>query len=281
MLVFRTATALKKQLVLQKKTVGLVPTMGALHAGHISLVEQACKENDLVIVSIYVNPTQFNVLEDLENYPRNLDDDQKLLQPFSKKIFLYVPENEDLYPNGVVSKTYGFGSLAMYMEGLSRPGHYDGVATIVEALLKNTSPARAYFGEKDFQQLQIIRALNTRLHLGVEIIECPLIREKNGLAMSSRNQLLPPHQREVASVIYKSLEVILQKANTWSLHEMKSFFVSEIEGLEGFRVDYFAIASPSDLIPVKQLKPNQVYRVFVAVYVGKTRLIDTVELKRI
>ncbi|MDA9843363.1 pantoate--beta-alanine ligase [Flavobacteriaceae bacterium] len=280
MIVIHTARELRKQIQLKKTSVGLVPTMGALHTGHLSLVKRASEENHLVIVSIYVNPTQFNDKKDLENYPKNLDQDLELLQSSSENIILYAPENDDIYPDGMVPKNFDFGSLALQMEGFSRPGHFDGVATVVEALLKNTTPTRAYFGEKDFQQLTIIKELNKQLKLGVEIISCPIIREKNGLAMSSRNQLLSPKDREEAKVIFKSLEAILKHAEKWTPHQMKQFFIAEVENLKGFKVEYFSVASPSDLIPVDHIEQHKMYRIFVAVYAGKTRLIDTVELKR-
>ena len=166
------------------------------------------------------------------------------------------------------------------MEGASRPGHFNGVATIVEALLVNIRPTRAYFGEKDFQQLQVIRALNQKLDLGIEIVNCPLQRAENGLALSSRNALLTKEQKSEAAVIYQTLEYLNKSATDWSVGEMELYFKSKVEAVKDFKVDYFSIASPSDLIPVSHLDSRKNYRIFVAVYAGKTRLIDTIELVR-
>jgi len=159
MLVFTTAEELSSCLKSQSQTVGLVPTMGALHLGHLALVEKACKENKWVVVSIYINPTQFNNTEDLEKYPVTLEKDLQLLEPFHKQLLVYSPSNQEMYPSGFFKKSYDFGTLTKHMEGAFRPGHYDGVATVVELLFKKTTPTKAYFGEKDFQQLQVIRAL--------------------------------------------------------------------------------------------------------------------------
>ena len=162
MLVFKTAHHLRSRFKSNLQTIGLVPTMGALHKGHLSLVKKACEENDKVVVSIYVNPTQFNEVSDLKKYPSNLEKDLKLLQSFSNQVVLYTPDHKDLYPDGIQSKTYDFGTIAAHMEGEYRVGHFEGVATVVEALFRKIQPQKAYFGEKDFQQLQIIKALNAQ-----------------------------------------------------------------------------------------------------------------------
>ena len=281
MIVIHTARELRKQIQLKKTSVGLVPTMGALHTGHLSLVKRASEENHLVIVSIYVNPTQFNDKKDLENYPKNLDQDLELLQSSSENIILYAPENDDIYPDGMVPKNFDFGSLALQMEGFSRPGHFDGVATVVEALLKNTTPTRAYFGEKDFQQLQIIKALNAQKKLGVTIVPCPIVREKDGLAMSSRNRLLTQSQRQAAAQIYTVLDELKKRKLGKEVHAMKDFFIKELSREKELKVEYFFVASTNDLVPVTTIQEGFIYRIFTAVFAGKTRLIDTVELGRI
>lgn len=280
MLIVRTAEELQKNLNSKISSLGLVPTMGALHLGHLSLVEQAFKENSHVVVSIYVNPTQFNNANDLKRYPQNLENDLKMLKPFEKQLILYTPEHTDIYPKGIQSRKYEFGSLSQFMEGAFRPGHFDGVATVVEALFRNIMPNKAYFGEKDFQQLQIIKALNNTLNLGIEIVGCPLFRGSDGLALSSRNSLMSDDHRAAAAVIYQTLNYLTEQASDWSIKEMELYFKSKIENKKGFRMDYFCIADPSNLVPVSHLDSRKEYRIFIAVFAGKTRLIDTIKLLR-
>lgn len=280
MLIFKKAEELQKNLNSSISSLGLVPTMGALHPGHLSLIEKATKENTKVVVSIYINPTQFNRTEDLENYPKNLEKDLQILKPFEKQLLLYTPDHNEVYPKGIQSKKYDFGSLAQHMEGAHRPGHFDGVATVVEALFKNIKPNKAYFGEKDFQQLQIIKALNSALDLGIEIVDCPSLRATDGLALSSRNALMTDIQKKAATVIYQTLNYINNQAIDWSIKEMELYFKSKIEAEEGFKMDYFCIAEPSDLVPVTHLDSRKEFRIFIAVYAGKTRLIDNVKLDR-
>lgn len=280
MLIFKKAEELQKNLNSSISSLGLVPTMGALHPGHLSLIEKAVKENTKVVVSIYINPTQFNRTEDLENYPKNLEKDLQILKPFEKQLLLYTPDHNEVYPEGIQSKKYDFGSLAQHMEGAHRPGHFDGVATVVEALFKNIKPNKAYFGEKDFQQLQIIKALNSALDLGIEIVDCPSLRATDGLALSSRNALMTDIQKKAATVIYQTLNYINNQAIDWSIKEMELYFKSKIEAEEGFKMDYFCIAEPSDLVPVTHLDSRKEFRIFIAVYAGKTRLIDNVKLDR-
>ena len=184
MLVFKTSLKLKKFLDSKRVSVGLIPTMGALHRGHISLVEKAFEENDYVVISIYINPTQFNNLSDFKNYPQNQKKDKSLLKPFKKKIIVYIPDNKEMYPNGIKSNSYDFDSLDKHMEGKFRDNHFNGVATVVEALFKNITPNKAYFGEKDFQQFQIIKSLVEQKRINTKLILCPIVREKNGLALS-------------------------------------------------------------------------------------------------
>ena len=281
MLIFHSAEELQKNLSSTFLSLGLVPTMGALHLGHLSLIEKAIKENTKVVISIYVNPTQFNRPLDLKKYPKNIEKDFEILRPFKKHLILYIPNHKDIYPKGIQRKKYDFGSLSQHMEGKVRPGHFDGVATVIEALFKKIKPNKAYFGEKDFQQLQIIRSLSEKLNLGIEIIACPLIRSNNGLALSSRNSLLSNKQREAATIIYETFNLINTKASVWSIKKMKLFFKSKVEAKEGFKLEYFCIADSSDLIPVTYLDSKKNYRIFIAVFAGKTRLIDNVKLVRI
>jgi pantoate--beta-alanine ligase len=281
MLVFKTAHELRSCFKSNTQTLGLVPTMGALHEGHLSLVKKACEENDTVVVSIYINPTQFNEIADLERYPSDLEKDKALLEPFSNQLILYAPDHKELYPEGIQSKTYDFGSLATHMEGSFREGHFDGVATVVETLLRKIQPQKAYFGEKDFQQLQVVKALTTQKKLGITIVSCPIVREKDGLAMSSRNRLLTPEQRKAAPRIFASLCELKKKNFGKEVPAMEAFFKKEIARQKELKVEYFFVASPSDLIPVSTLEEGIDYRIFVAVFAGKTRLIDTVQLGRI
>ena len=281
MVIFHKASELQKNLSSSATSIGLVPTMGGLHIGHISLIQKAIKNNMRVIVSIYVNPTQFNQSEDLENYPMNIEKDLKILMPFKNNLILYIPNHQEIYPTGISSKKYDFGSLSVHMEGKVRPGHFDGVATIVEALFKKIKPDKAYFGEKDFQQLQIVRALNEKLNLDIEIIGCETVRTSDGLALSSRNSLLSSKQIDNAKVIYETLRYINTMVSDWSIKEMKYYFKSKVEANEDFKLEYFYVVNQCDLVPVSFLDPKKEYRVFIAVFAGKTRLIDNIKLLRI
>ena len=278
MLVFKTSLKLKKFFDSKRVSIGLVPTMGALHAGHLSLVERAFEENDYVVISIYINPTQFNNLSDFNNYPRNQKKDKSLLKPFKKKIIVYIPDNKEIYPNGIKSNTYDFGSLDQHMEGKFRDNHFNGVATIVEALFKITTPNKAYFGEKDFQQFQIIKSLVEQKKINTKLILCPIVREKSGLALSSRNKQLNSTQKKLASSIHFTLKKIKRIYNQYDVKELEKIFVDEIEDSKQLKVEYFSIASENDLIPVKKIINNKNFRVFVSVYIGQTRLIDNIKL---
>ena len=281
MFVFTTHREVRSFLKKQTGNVGLVPTMGALHKGHLSLVQKAAENNDWVLISIFVNPTQFNEANDLAKYPKNTEKDLEILTPYNKKLIVYTPDNSDLYPKAVNAKKYNFGSLAVHMEGAFRDNHFNGVATVIEALFWNLKPDRAYFGEKYFQQLQIIKALNDQLNLGIEIIGCPIIREIDGVAMSSRNQLLNKKERNTAPIIFQTLRKINENSDQWDVNYMTNFFKQSVEKNSFLRVEYFLVAEEATLIPVKSLKKQNNYRIFVAVNAGKTRLIDTLKLGRI
>ncbi|PRX56635.1 pantoate--beta-alanine ligase [Flagellimonas meridianipacifica] len=263
---------------MQDLTLGLVPTMGALHKGHLSLIKKALSENDKVVVSIFVNPTQFNNPNDLEKYPRNLDHDLALLRKVDPNILVFAPSANDIYEGSVVSQNYNFDGLDKAMEGAFRPGHFDGVGTIVELFLKTVSPDKAYFGEKDFQQLQIIRKLVKKRGIKVEIIGCPIEREPNGLAMSSRNERLSIEMRQKAGFIYKTLETAKKKFGTESANHLLNWVGSEFEKNEDFELEYFSISEEETLLPIKRKENNKEYRAFIAVYANDVRLIDNLKL---
>ena len=278
MLVFKALEKLRKHVNSKTLKIGLVPTMGGLHKGHLSLVEKACSENDLVVVSIYVNPTQFNDQNDLKKYPFNLTRDKAFLSSFSKNVVIYNPDNDEIYPSGIKSNSYDFGSIALHMEGKFRPGHFNGVATVIEKLLKDVRPIKAYFGEKDYQQMQIIKALNKSLKLDVKIISCSTEREKDGLAISTRNKFLNPRQRSAAKKIYFALRELKLKKTKTNFTEMKRFFVNTVEHSKDLKVEYFYIASIDDLVPVEIFEKFKKYRIFAAVFAGNIRLIDNEEI---
>ncbi|HAH57721.1 MAG: pantoate--beta-alanine ligase [Lentimicrobium sp.] len=257
------------------KFIGFVPTMGALHPGHISLVERARKENDLVVVSIFVNPLQFNNPQDLEKYPRDLDKDLKLLREAGCDV-VFNPSVAEMYPEEV-NKHYDFGSLANVMEGAFRPGHFNGVAIVVNKLFNIVLPYRAYFGEKDFQQLQIIRALVSIEKLDINIVACPISREDDGLARSSRNERLTPEMRKAAPFIYQTLlnaRTMAQDSDSGRIIEyVKDQFIMH----PLLKLEYFSIAGANDLQPIHgELHPESYG--FIAVFAGEIRLIDNIRL---
>lgn len=262
----------------QNKKIGFVPTMGALHRGHLSLVEKALKENDSVVVSIYVNPTQFDNKEDLRKYPRLLDNDKELLQQVSGDILLYVPGNEDIYGEKVASKHFKYDGLEHQMEGAQRKGHFDGVGTILSILFEIVMPNKAYFGEKDFQQLQIVRKLVELQQIPVEIVGCPIVREKNGLAMSSRNKRLSEKEFEEAAFIYKTLQKVKRKFSATSIKKINEFVKEQFLHHDYLKLEYFEIANELTLVPAKHKMKANNYRAFIAVHCGNVRLIDNVPL---
>ncbi|MCE2613384.1 pantoate--beta-alanine ligase [Flavobacteriaceae bacterium D16] len=262
----------------QSRQIGLVPTMGALHQGHLSLVEKAIQENDRVIVSIFVNPTQFNNQDDLDTYPQNLEADLDLLKPFLPKVVVFAPSIEEMYTDRVKAENYDLGGLDHVMEGAHRKGHFEGVATIVETLLRTTSPDRAYFGEKDYQQLLIIKKLIRDKGLDVTICHCPIVREPNGLAMSSRNSRLPKRLRERAGIIFNTLQSAKKQFGTKSVTNIEEWVEEVFRNEPDFELEYFSISDANTLIPVDQKHINKEYRAFIAVYAGDTRLIDNLAL---
>ncbi|REE17008.1 pantoate--beta-alanine ligase [Winogradskyella pacifica] len=260
-------------------TIGFVPTMGALHKGHLSLVNKGLKENDFVVVSIFVNPTQFNNEEDLVKYPRTLEADLTLLNTVGDdRIIIYAPSNEDIYGSEIQSQAFNFDGLEHEMEGAFREGHFDGVGTIVKRLFEIVKPDRAYFGEKDFQQLQIIRKLVELHHLPVKIIGCPIHRAADGLAMSSRNARLSPAHRADAPFIYKTLISAKTKFGTKSAQNVTEWVNTQFKKQGLLELEYFIIADIATLKPVKRKSTKKSYRAFIAVYAGDIRLIDNIAL---
>lgn len=281
MRVFKQKEALISQLSAEKnnqKTIGLVPTMGALHKGHISLVSRALKENTLVVVSIFVNPTQFDNSKDLEKYPKTLEKDINLLEELSGQILIFAPTAEEMYHKDIKSEKFDFDGLEFQMEGKYRPGHFDGVGTIIKKLFTIVKPDRAYFGEKDFQQLQIIKKLTEKEKLPVEIIGCPITREASGLAMSSRNERLPDALRKKAAFIYQTISKAKEKFRNQSITETLDWINDQFKSHEDFKLEYAEIANQKTLKSVKTKKVGEHYRLFVAVYANEIRLIDTIAL---
>ena len=279
--IFKTKKTLLDYIERQKemgKKVGFAPTMGALHDGHISLYEAARKENDLVISSIFVNPTQFNNASDLEKYPRTIEKDIEILEKSAFVDAVYIPEVSDIYPEGLKSREYDFDGLENEMEGKFRPGHFNGVGTVVEELFRQVKPDNAYFGDKDYQQLAIIKKLVEKLNLPIKIHGVPIYREKNGLAMSSRNKRLDHEQCKAAKVIYETLV----KVNDW----FRIITVSEIyqrvkdifENQRGMVLEYFEIADETTLKETDFFYKDRNYRAFIVVFVGDVRLIDNMHL---
>ena len=259
-------------------TIGFVPTMGALHQGHLSLLEESVHNNTLSIISIFVNPTQFNNPEDLKKYPRTLEKDLEKIQTVSKETIVFAPSTNDIYEGKTLSQHFDFEGLENQMEGKFRPGHFDGVGTIVKRLFEIIKPTNAYFGEKDFQQLQIIKKLVHKLKIPVNIIGCPIYRENNGLAMSSRNELLSEKERADASIIYKTISEAKTFFSTKSAKWVADWVTEVFQTHPTFQLEYFQIADEATLMPCIEKNEYKKYRAFIAVFVNKIRLIDTISL---
>ncbi len=281
MLIFKTQEGLKNHLLNQSnsnKTIGFVPTMGALHQGHLSLIQKSISENNLTVMSIFVNPTQFNNPADLENYPRTLETDVEKLKEISDQIIIFAPTVEDIYQGNTQAQHFDFEGLEFEMEGKHRPGHFDGVGTIVKRLFEIVQPHRAYFGEKDFQQLQIVKKMVEKNQLPVTVIGEPIFREPNGLAMSSRNERLSNFQREKASFIYKTLVEAKNQFGIKNAIEVKNWVENEFKNNIDFKLEYFEIADETTLKSIQNKEINKKYRAFIAVFMNDVRLIDTISL---
>lgn len=259
------------------KSVGLVPTMGALHAGHASLVERAVKENDVVVVSVFVNPTQFNDKNDLKNYPRTLDADCALLERIGATV-AFAPSVEEMYPEED-TRQFSFAPLDTVMEGACRPGHFNGVAQIVSKFFYAVEPDRAYFGEKDFQQLAIIREMVRQLGMGLEIVGCPIVREEDGLAMSSRNTLLSEDERERALTISSTLFASVDFAKVNTLAATKAFVEDMINDTPGLELEYYQIVDGNTLQEIGEWKESDYVVGCIALFCGNVRLIDNIKYK--
>ena len=260
-------------------SLGFVPTMGALHQGHLSLVKSALANNNFVVVSVFVNPTQFNSSSDLNKYPRSLAKDIKALETVSKdSILIYAQEVEDLYGFKIESESFNFRGIESLMEGNSRPGHFNGVGTIVKRLLQIVNPNKAYFGEKDFQQLLIIKKMVEQEGLEVKIVGCPIEREPNGLAMSSRNGRLSPKEFHESAMIYEILQTVKQKFSSEDIASTCDWVLRRFNNNPLFELDYFQISDIESLMPIKEKIPNKKYRAFIAAYIGDVRLIDNIDL---
>ena len=262
------------------KTIGFVPTMGALHNGHLTLVKRCVSENDLCFVSVFVNPTQFNDKNDLANYPRTLEADAELLASVGCQ-FVFAPNADEMYDAEEMQKPFefDFGGLDEVMEGRFRPGHFNGVVQVVSKLFQLVQPTRAYFGEKDFQQLAIIRRMVTIMNFPVEIVGCPIVREESGLALSSRNALLTPEQRQLVVHISQVLKESCLFALETPVHELHDAVVAAVNAREGLEVEYFEIVDGKTLQPIEKWEETNDIVGCITVYCGKIRLIDNIRYK--
>lgn len=261
-----------------RKKIGLVPTMGSLHDGHISLIKKAKQNNDVVWVSIFVNPTQFNSSKDLINYPKDLNKDIKLIKEISKDINVFSPEEGEMYNGNPKIKVYDFENLDNELEGKFRKNHFNGVATIVSKLLSLFKPNNIYFGEKDFQQILIIKRLISIEKINVKIVICPTIRDKNGLALSSRNNLLSKSNREKSSIIYKSLNILKENFKNLNLIHTQKKIIDNINKKKNFEVEYLEIVNENTLEIDVEINPKKTYRAFICVKANEVRLIDNILL---
>ena len=278
MKVVTTVKALREALAeVNPQGVGFVPTMGALHAGHRSLVERARKENETVVVSVFVNPTQFNDKGDLKRYPRTPEADAALLEAAGADLVL-MPSVEEIYPEPD-TRQFDFGEVDKVMEGATRPGHFNGVAQVVSRLFDMVKPARAYFGEKDFQQIAVIKAMVAQLGLEVEIVECPIIRAEDGLALSSRNELLTPEHRAIAPTIYRTLQAAVEKSHTLTPAELKAWVEAEINRTELLKAIYYQSVDALTMQEVEAWSDSERIQGCIAVQAGEIRLIDNIRIR--
>lgn len=281
MKVFKEKNEVSAFLEAQRKkglSIGLVPTMGALHAGHLSLVQKASDENQLVAVTIFVNPTQFDNKTDLEKYPRTLEKDLEILGHTNQNLIVFAPTAQEMYSGNVVSGSFDFDGLEHEMEGKYRKGHFSGVGTVVKLIFEIIKPNNAYFGEKDYQQLLIIKKLTEKHKIPVKIVGCPIKREENGLAMSSRNERLNKETRQKAGFIYSTLLKARHQFGTKSANTVRDWVKKQFSKQKEFSLEYFEIANANTLKTVKRKNKNKQYRAFIAVFANEVRLIDNIAL---
>lgn len=261
------------------KSVGLVPTMGALHDGHASLVKKSVKDNDVTVVSVFVNPTQFNDPKDLSSYPRDIEADCKLLEEVGAD-YVFTPSVEEMYPTPD-TRHFEFPPISTVMEGAHRPGHFNGVCQVVSRLFYITRPDKAYFGEKDWQQIAVVKAMVRSLNLNVKIVECPIIRDTDGLARSSRNALLSADEREIAPNIFKALKESIEYSKKHNINETHDYVVEKINSVNGLEVEYFEIVDGNTLQRVSDWNDSEYIVGCITVYCGKrpVRLIDHIKYK--
>jgi pantoate--beta-alanine ligase len=257
--------------------IGFVPTMGALHAGHRSLVERARRECATVVVSVFVNPTQFNDKTDLKNYPRTPEADLRLLEEVGAD-YVFMPSVEEVYPEPD-TRTFDFGMIDKVMEGVTRPGHFNGVAQVVSRLFDLVKPAKAYFGEKDFQQIAVIREMVRQLRIPVEIIPCPIVRGEDGLALSSRNTLLDTDHRTAAPYIYKVLKAAVEKSHQTTPDQLAAWVTAQVESNPLLKVIYFQVVDAATMQQVRTWEESPVIQGCIAVQAGDIRLIDNIKLR--
>lgn len=257
-----------------KSSIGFVPTMGALHSGHLSLIKKSLQNNKITVVSIFINPTQFNNTADLTAYPKNLNEDCELLESLSNDIIVFAPEIQEIYKDGMLTNEYDFNGLDKFMEGEFRNNHFQAVATVVELLLDIVEPNSAYFGEKDYQQLKIISCIKTN----VNIIGCATLRDKNGLALSSRNNRISLSSIEIASNIFKNLNFVKSNFNKLSIGNLTEKVTLNINLFDQMKLEYFVIADEDKLAPTTVVNVQKKYRAFIAVFVDGIRLIDNIAL---
>jgi len=265
-----------KSLKSNNKIIGFIPTMGALHQGHLSLVEHSKNQCDISVVSIFINPTQFNNKADLEKYPRTIEQDLEMLKTKNVDI-VFMPSEKEMYPEEDTRK-FNFGKLETVMEGKFRDGHFNGVAQIVSKLFDFVKPDKAFFGLKDFQQVAIIKAMVRQLNMPIEIVPCPIVRESNGLAMSSRNQRLSSEQKQDATILYKTLKNIIDNYKEFSPTKLQELSIKEIENNSNLKVEYLEIVDDNSLKTISNWNENKNISCCVAAYCGEVRLIDNMQV---
>ena len=280
MLIFSDISIIKSHLSKLKKEgniIGFIPTMGALHNGHLSLIKKSISENNFTVVSIFVNPTQFDNSEDLETYPSNIKNDIILLKSISDDIILFNPDSQEVYSEGVQSHQFNFNGLDKHMEGKYRVNHFQGVATVVNKLLSIVESDNVYFGEKDFQQLKIIENLVCEKKINTKVVRCDTVRGIDGLALSSRNNKLSFSSKKIATNLFKALNFAKEKFNTLDIVEIEKKVTEQLSAYSEIKLEYFIIADEEKLKPIIT-KKNQKYRAFIAAYISGVRLIDNIKL---